>query len=76
MSFQILHRLFFNTLLTARHYDKFFIFAAQLADSLTGYHFGYQLQQMMDDVGFPKLKRYLKPGIQRLTRQYILKIIH
>lgn len=55
---QVLHRLFFHSLLAAKHYDKFFIFASQLAYSLNGYHFSYVLNQMMDDVGYPKLKRY------------------
>ena len=33
---QSLHRLFLHSLLAARHYDKFFIFASQLAQQLDG----------------------------------------
>ena len=56
---QVLHRLFFHSLLAAKNYDKFFIFASQLAHLLNGYHFSYVLNQMMDEVGFPKFKRFL-----------------
>jgi hypothetical protein len=56
---QVLHRLFFHALLAARHYDKFFIFASQLTHLLEGYRFAEQINAMMENIGLPRLRRFL-----------------
>lgn len=54
------HRLYFNALLLHKHYDKFFILATLLVQQLEGYPFATVLNQMMNDVAFPRLNRFLK----------------
>jgi hypothetical protein len=70
---QSLHRLFLNALLSARLYDKFFIYACQLAAQLEGYRFGAQVKALMDGVGMTRLRKFLDEccvGPDRATPWY------
>ena len=53
------HRIYFNALIYEKHYDKFFILATQLVQLVDGYAFASIIRRMIDEVGFPRLKRYV-----------------
>ena len=51
--------LYYNSLLQQKHYDKFFILATEMASFIAGYHFETVLNDMMQEDGFPRLKKYV-----------------
>jgi hypothetical protein len=55
-----IHRLYFNSLLQNRNYDKLFIIGTQMVTLVEGYPFALTVNSQMEQIAFPRLNRFLQ----------------